>query len=92
MFQPLFTGVGSSTMDDWERCAERTFAGAVVPGGAAKRHANACQIAVGAFGALSRHSGHARRGARSALLGVGLGFCVFLATGCSAKKAAIRTS
>jgi len=74
-------------MDDPERCAEWTLAGVVVPGGAAKQLPNACQIAVGAFGALSRHKDQARRVVARASLGVGLGLCVFLATGCSAKKA-----
>jgi len=74
-------------MDDPERCAEWTWAGAAVPGGAAQQLPNACQIVVDAFGALSRQRHHARRAVAHASLGVGLGLCVFLSTGCSAKKA-----
>jgi multidrug efflux system membrane fusion protein len=74
-------------MDDPERRAEWTLAGVVVPDRAAKQVPNACQIAVDAFGALSCPKDHARRGVARASLGVGLGLCVFLLTGCSAKKA-----
>jgi len=74
-------------MDDPERSAEWTLAGVVVPGRAAKQLPNPCQIAVDAFGALSRHKDHAQPLVARASLGVGLGLCVFLLTGCSAKKA-----
>ena len=74
-------------MDHPERCAEWTFAGVAVPGGAAKQLPNACQVAVDAFRALSRHKDHAGRIVARALLGVGLGLCVLLSAGCSAKKA-----
>ena len=89
LFQPLFTGVESRTMDDPECCAEWTFAGGVVSGGAAKQLPNACQSKLDASGALSRQQDHARRVVARTSLGVGLGLCIFFLflTGCSAKKA-----
>ena len=77
LFQPLFTGVESSTMDDPERCAEWTFAGGVVSGGAAKQLPNACQSAAGRLRCPLSPTRPRAAGGGASSLGVGLGLCVF---------------
>jgi len=74
-------------MDYSQRCAKRTFCGVVVPAKAGNPFANLWGSALDTPGKRFCGNRPVRHAAARVWIGFGLGLCVLLCTGCSAKKA-----